>query len=152
DSGGLRVPSAVPLRRPALPDGGTTRDRDARRPHGRVRPRRRAPRVRRRRPVTTSEAPMAALLEVAGLDKTFHADGRVVHAVEDVGFTIARGETLGLVGRSGAGKTTVARLVLRLLEPDAGSIRLDGLELVGLHRRALRRVRPRVQMVFQDPA
>src|SRR5690606_18905378 len=63
----------------------------------------------------------------------------------------ARGETLALVGESGAGKSTTARLVLRLIEPDAGSILLDGDDLRALGRRALRDCRRRMQMILQDP-
>ena len=74
-----------------------------------------------------------------------------VHAVDDVSFTLGRGETLGLVGESGCGKSTVARLLVRLLEPTAGEIRVDGTNVAHLHRRALRDLRHRVQIVFQDP-
>jgi ABC-type oligopeptide transport system ATPase subunit len=67
------------------------------------------------------------ILEVDGLVKHFDAGGgRVVHAVEDVSLSIAPGEVVGLVGESGSGKSTVANCVLRLLEPTAGSIRLQG--------------------------
>jgi ABC-type glutathione transport system ATPase component len=102
----------------------------------------------------TASAPSTAVavLEVRDLRKEFHVDRRVVTAVDGVSFTLGRGETLGLVGQSGSGKSTVARLVLRLLDADAGSIRLGGRELVGLRRRALRSVRRQMQMVFQDPA
>ena len=94
----------------------------------------------------------AALLEVDGLTKTFDGPSGVVHAVDDVSFAVERGRTLGLVGQSGSGKSTVARLVLRLLDADRGSVRLDGQELVGRRRRALRAARRRMQIVFQDPA
>ncbi|MFI5047503.1 MAG: ATP-binding cassette domain-containing protein [Acidimicrobiia bacterium] len=97
-------------------------------------------------------SPGAPLLQVRELHKQFHADGGVVTAVDGVSFTIGRGETLALVGQSGGGKSTVARLVLRLLDADAGSIVFDGRELVGMRRRALRSVRRRLQIVFQDPA
>jgi peptide/nickel transport system ATP-binding protein len=75
----------------------------------------------------------------------------VVHAVEDVSFDIARGETLGLVGESGSGKSTIGRLVMRLERPDAGRILLGGDDITALSERRLRPLRPRVQMVFQDP-
>jgi oligopeptide/dipeptide ABC transporter ATP-binding protein len=80
--------------------------------------------------------------------------GRVVNhvrAVEDVAFEIQRGETLGLVGESGCGKTTVGRMVLRLLEPTAGSVRFAGRDLSTLDRTELRQMRRRMQIVLQDP-
>jgi len=107
---------------------------------------------------TPELAPSAALLEVSGLRKYFPVRGGLfggivnqVRAVEDVAFTIARGETLGLVGESGCGKTTVGRMVLRLLEPTAGSVRFDGLDLLTRNRSELRHLRRRMQIVFQDP-
>jgi peptide/nickel transport system ATP-binding protein/oligopeptide transport system ATP-binding protein len=75
----------------------------------------------------------------------------VVHAVDDVSFTLDHNETLGLVGESGCGKSTTGRLVLRLLEPTAGEIRFDGTEIHTLRGRALRDLRRRMQIVFQDP-
>jgi oligopeptide/dipeptide ABC transporter ATP-binding protein len=77
--------------------------------------------------------------------------GRTVQAVTDVSFDIAAGETLGLVGESGCGKSTTARLILRLLEPTSGSVVFQGEELVGRSRRSLRPVRRDLQVVFQDP-
>ena len=74
-----------------------------------------------------------------------------VHAVDDVSFTLGRNETLGLVGESGCGKSTTARLVLRLLELTSGSVRFDGRELADLGRRELRELRGQLQIVFQDP-
>ncbi|MFZ5471015.1 MAG: ABC transporter ATP-binding protein [Myxococcota bacterium] len=91
------------------------------------------------------------LLQVERLTRTFPWRGNEVVALEEVSFSIARGETLGLLGESGCGKTTLARTVLRLIEPDGGSIRFDGQELVGLKSRALRSLRRRMQPVFQDP-
>ena len=75
----------------------------------------------------------------------------VVKAVDGVSFDIARGETLGLVGESGCGKSTVGRAMLRLYEPTAGRVVIDGADVLGLSPRALRRHRPAMQMVFQDP-
>jgi len=74
-----------------------------------------------------------------------------VKAVDDVSFHIMPGETLGLVGESGCGKSTVGRAVLRLYEPTAGSVRIDGEDIPALTPEALRRKRPTMQMVFQDP-
>jgi oligopeptide/dipeptide ABC transporter ATP-binding protein len=74
-----------------------------------------------------------------------------VHAVEDVTLTIYRGETLGLVGESGCGKSTTARVLLKLLEPTSGTIRFDGRDITKLSWRQMRPLRREMQMVFQDP-
>jgi oligopeptide/dipeptide ABC transporter ATP-binding protein len=74
-----------------------------------------------------------------------------VRAVEDVSLTVNRGETLGIVGESGCGKSTTARLMLRLLDPTAGTIRFDGRDITHLSARALRPLRREMQMIFQDP-
>ncbi|MDA8052486.1 MAG: ATP-binding cassette domain-containing protein [Rhodospirillales bacterium] len=92
---------------------------------------------------------------LAVTDLTVHFPSRrgpPVRAVDGVSFTIAAHETLGLVGESGCGKTTVANAVLGLVQPTAGSIRLNGEELAGANRARLRTLRRRMQMVFQDPA
>ena len=101
-----------------------------------------------------TEAPLA--IQTFGLSKTY-ADGgwlrkgRSVHAAKDVNIEIRRGETLGIVGESGSGKSTVARCLVRLIDPTAGEIRLHGNEIAQLSTRAMRPFRKRIQIVFQDP-
>ena len=75
----------------------------------------------------------------------------MLRAVDDVSFEIGRGQTFGLVGESGCGKSTLGRAVLRLLEPTSGRVVLDGTEITGLKRSALKRQRKHMQMIFQDP-
>ncbi|TIP78601.1 MAG: ATP-binding cassette domain-containing protein, partial [Mesorhizobium sp.] len=75
----------------------------------------------------------------------------VIRAVEDVSFTVEVGETLCLVGESGCGKSTVARLLMRLVEPTAGRVLIDGTDIASLKKDALHAWRRRIQMVFQDP-
>jgi oligopeptide/dipeptide ABC transporter ATP-binding protein len=87
------------------------------------------------------------LLEATDLAKTFPGG---VRAVDGVSFALQAGETLGIVGESGCGKTTIAKLVMRLIEPSGGRITLDGIDLTGLGQRALGPHRPKLQMVFQD--
>jgi oligopeptide transport system ATP-binding protein len=90
------------------------------------------------------------LLQVDTLSKSFPARGGKLRAVADASFTLQPGETLGLVGESGCGKSTLARLVLRLIEPDAGSVRLGGHDFTAASAAETRRLRRRVQIVFQD--
>jgi oligopeptide/dipeptide ABC transporter ATP-binding protein len=101
----------------------------------------------------------APVLEVDGLVKHFAVTRGLirrkvvglVRAVEDVSFSIARGETLALVGESGCGKSTTGRLILRLMEPTAGSVRFKGGEIANLDKDSLRRMRRHMQIIFQDP-
>ena len=88
-----------------------------------------------------------ALLEAIGLTKAYGS----ARVVDNVSFAIARGETLGLVGESGSGKSTIARMVLGLIEPTAGSVIFDGQPLTDVAQSQLRAVRRRMQPVFQDP-
>src|SRR3954453_15039412 len=101
---------------------------------------------------------MTTLLEVDGLKKHFVADRSVfgtprafVKAVDGVSFNVEAGKTLALVGESGCGKSTVSRLVLRLIEPDAGSVRFEGRDLLKLDAGELRAFRRSAQIIFQDP-
>jgi oligopeptide/dipeptide ABC transporter ATP-binding protein len=102
--------------------------------------------------------PPDVLVEVRNLVKHFPIRGGVlqrtvanVQAVDGVSFSILRGETLGLVGESGCGKTTVGRLLLRLIEPTSGSIIFDGVDLATIRGSALKPYRRRMQIIFQDP-
>lgn len=92
------------------------------------------------------------LLEVRDLVQTFRAaGGRRVQAVAGVDFDLDEGETLGLVGESGCGKTSLGRAILQLPPPSGGSVKLEGVELTGLSAGRMRQQRRRLQMVFQDP-
>ena len=106
----------------------------------------------------TTVATPPALLEVGHVTKHYAMRGGVfgrargsVHAVDDVSFAIAEGETLGLVGESGCGKSTIGKTVLRLIEPTAGTIKWRGTRIDGLQAAAMRPYRRELQAVFQDP-
>jgi len=91
------------------------------------------------------------LLEVKHLKKYFNTKAGLLHAVDDVSFSIAKGETLGLVGESGCGKSTIGRAILRLHEPTSGEVLLDGTDVTKLNKQELRELRRKMQIVFQDP-
>ncbi|MBB3443913.1 ABC transporter ATP-binding protein [Rhizobium sp. BK379] len=91
------------------------------------------------------------LLSVRDLSKHYTSRGARLNILQGISFDIGKGEVVGLVGESGSGKTTIGRSVLRLVEPSSGSVRFDGKELTDLSASALRRQRPRMQYIFQDP-
>jgi oligopeptide/dipeptide ABC transporter ATP-binding protein len=112
--------------------------------------------------MTATETPPVrapeTLLQVTDLVKEFPIGGRFlrrstesVKAVSGVSFSVAKGETLGIVGESGCGKTTTGRLILRLVEPTSGSVKLGGVEVFEQKRAAMRELRAKMQIVFQDP-
>ena len=100
---------------------------------------------------------MSALLTVDNLSKTyvsgshFFTKKKSARVVSDVSFSLARGDVFALVGESGSGKTTIGRMLLRLIEPDAGRITFDGIDVRALDPAALRHLRRRIQIIFQDP-
>src|SRR3989475_6147939 len=142
---GVPVPPPLPVRLGPLSRGSTAPARRGRR--GRARDPHRAL-LAAHRPAASDAAPVTpALVDVRGLVKHFPGERRllglgppraVVRAVDDVSFAIAPGQTLGLVGESGCGKSTVGRAILRLIEPDAGRVTIDGQDVVTLGARALR--------------
>ncbi|WP_042693285.1 ATP-binding cassette domain-containing protein, partial [Azospirillum sp. B506] len=94
----------------------------------------------------------APVLSVRGLSVDYATARGVVHALDDVSFELASGETLGIVGESGCGKSTLARAVVRLVTPSAGTIRLGEEDITHASQRQLRGARRDIQMVLQDPA
>ncbi len=95
------------------------------------------------------------MLEAIDLEKRFSSGWmlkkKYAKAVDDISFRIDRGETFGLVGESGCGKTTAGKLALRLIEPTSGRVVFDGIDITRLKPKEMRRLRPRMQMIFQDP-
>lgn len=91
------------------------------------------------------------MLKVEGLKKYFQTPSGMLHAVDDVNFSVREGETLGVVGESGCGKSTMGRTILRLHEPTAGSVYFQGKNITGYDRKRLKDLRKDMQMIFQDP-
>ncbi len=92
-----------------------------------------------------------SLLEVENLKKYFKTPGGMLHAVDDITFSLDEGKTLGVVGESGCGKTTLGRTILHLLEPTGGTIRFDGRDITSPTPSELKRLREEMQIIFQDP-
>ncbi len=94
---------------------------------------------------------MTAVLEIRDLHVKYGTGPGATHAVRGVDLTIAEGETVGLVGESGCGKSSLSRAILQFPRPTSGSVVFDGVDLTRLRGEGLRRMRPRIQMIFQDP-
>ena len=91
------------------------------------------------------------LLEVKDLKKYYKVPKGMLHAVDGVSFNLEKGETLGIVGESGCGKTTIGRAILRLVEPTSGSVIFDGVDILKLNKQEMRHMRRNMQLIFQDP-
>lgn len=91
------------------------------------------------------------ILQVQGLKKYFKTPSGMLHAVDDVSFDVPTGTTIGVVGESGCGKSTLGRTLLRLYDPTAGSILFEGVDLALADKKSIARLRPKMQMIFQDP-
>ena len=91
------------------------------------------------------------ILEVKNLKKYFKTPKGMLHAVDDVSFSLERGTTLGVVGESGCGKSTLGRSILRLIEPTSGEVRFEGKDVAALNTKEMRAMRKDMQIIFQDP-
>ena len=94
---------------------------------------------------------MEPIIEVKGLKKYFQTPRGLLHAVDDVTFSIERGKTLGVVGESGCGKSTLGRTIIHLLESTGGQIFLEGKDITNVKGKELKQVREKMQIIFQDP-
>ena len=92
-----------------------------------------------------------AILEVKNLKKYFNTPGGVLHAVDDVSFTLEKGKILGVVGESGCGKSTMGRAILRLHEPTSGEVLFEGKDITKISTEEMRKLRSEMQIIFQDP-
>ncbi|HKP35377.1 MAG TPA: ATP-binding cassette domain-containing protein, partial [Pyrinomonadaceae bacterium] len=101
--------------------------------------------------MTTTSPNGNPLIQVRGLVKHFPTDEGVLRAVDGVTFDILKGETLGLVGESGCGKSTAGRCILRLIEPTSGEIEFEQRSVLAMNKRDLRALRRQMQIIFQDP-
>jgi oligopeptide/dipeptide ABC transporter ATP-binding protein len=99
------------------------------------------------------EPAMSNILELSNVRKEFHTSSskRAIVAVDNISLKLEKGKTLGIVGESGSGKSTLGRLMLRLIEPSAGEIKFDDVNLLNLKNTELRKMRSKMQMIFQDP-
>ena len=153
-AGGLSLPRPLRLCGGALRERGSSPSHRTRRASGGV-----PSRGRGAWPPRWGRAMSTPLLQVHDLVKHFTLERKRLlqlhpdrlRAVDGVSFDVARGDTLGLVGESGCGKSTTARLILRLIEPTSGSVTLDGVDVLGSSGGVLRRLRREMQIVFQDP-
>ena len=91
------------------------------------------------------------ILKVSNLKKYFKTPKGMLHAVDDINFSLDEGKTLGVVGESGCGKSTLGRTILRLLEPTSGSVFFENSDIAKLNAGEMRKLRQKMQIIFQDP-